>query len=114
MAVEFCRLALTQTAIATNLFPNGDCSSFTIERLNTNPFRGKPGKSFEAQNIIGGNYKEVDNLHDDTRIFGASVFPVDGVADTGFSPWLCSLRTRGFRGRHRCGVTLLSGMSSEM
>ena len=112
MAVEFCRLALTTSAIETNLFPNGDCSSFAIERLNTNPFRGKPGKSLE--NIIGGNYKEVENLHDDTRIFGASVYPVDSVADTGFSPWLCSLRTRGFRGRHRCGVTLLSGMSSEM
>jgi len=26
------------------------------------------------------------------------------------SPWLCDLRTPGFRGRHRCGVTLLSGL----
>ena len=25
-------------------------------------------------------------------------------------PYLCSLRERGFRGKHRCGVTLLSGM----
>ena len=28
-------------------------------------------------------------------------------------PWQCSLRTRGFRGRHRCGVTLLSGPTEE-
>lgn len=25
-------------------------------------------------------------------------------------PWLCSLREAGFRGRHRCGVALLSGI----
>ena len=24
-------------------------------------------------------------------------------------PWLCSLKGPGFTGRHRCGVTLLSG-----
>ena len=24
-------------------------------------------------------------------------------------PWVCSLRTRGFRSYHKCGVTLLSG-----
>ena len=24
-------------------------------------------------------------------------------------PWLCSLKESGFRGRHRCGVTLLAG-----
>ena len=24
-------------------------------------------------------------------------------------PWMCSLKTSGYRGRHRCGVTLLSG-----
>ena len=24
-------------------------------------------------------------------------------------PWMCSLKEAGFRGRHKCGVTLLSG-----
>ena len=24
-------------------------------------------------------------------------------------PWMCSIRTRGYNGRHRCGATLLSG-----
>ena len=40
-----------------------------------------------------------------TRIFGPT------TENTGLHqyPWLCSLRTRGYRGRHRCGVTLLSG-----
>ena len=28
-------------------------------------------------------------------------------------PWQCSVRTRGFRGQHRCGATLLSGPPSK-
>merc|ERR1719367_2364764 len=47
-----------------------------------------------------------------TRLQGATIFPTDSVDSTINSrlhPWQCSLRTRGFRGRHRCGVTLLSG-----
>ena len=40
-----------------------------------------------------------------TRIVG----PTTENTGTQQYPWLCSLRTRGYRGRHRCGVTLLSG-----
>ena len=50
---------------------------------------------------------------DEDRLVGAALFPVDfGSEDRDIipqHPWACSLRTRGFRGRHRCGVTLLSG-----
>ena len=50
---------------------------------------------------------------EDNRLEGASIYPSDLNYLTGptsaLHPWLCSLRTRGFRGRHRCGVTLLSG-----
>ena len=51
---------------------------------------------------------------DDQKLVGASVFPVelfkpDDRPLTSLHPWACSLRTKGFRGRHRCGVTLLSG-----
>ena len=53
------------------------------------------------------------NTEDDDRLVGAALFPVDfGSEDRDIipqHPWACSLRTRGFRGRHRCGVTLLSG-----
>merc|ERR1719192_2840004 len=53
------------------------------------------------------------NTADDDRLVGAALFPVDfGSEDRDIipqHPWACSLRTRGFRGRHRCGVTLLSG-----
>ena len=48
---------------------------------------------------------------EDNRLVGPSVFPVDinTTITSQHHPWACSLRTRGFRGRHRCGVTLLSG-----
>ena len=52
-----------------------------------------------------------NNNRDDTRLTGASIFPTDlGLAiNSQHHPWACSLRTRGYRGRHRCGVTLLWG-----
>ena len=51
---------------------------------------------------------------ENNKLVGASVFPVelfkpDDRPLTSLHPWACSLRTKGFRGRHRCGVTLLSG-----
>ena len=52
-----------------------------------------------------------DNKRGDNRLTGASVFPtdLDLAENSQHHPWACSLRTRGYRGRHRCGVTLLSG-----
>ena len=46
---------------------------------------------------------------------GATVYPVDTYDDINsrHHPWACSLRTKGFRGRHRCGVTLLSGPTEQ-
>ena len=29
-------------------------------------------------------------------------------------PWLCSLKEAGFKGNHRCGVTLLSGKHGNL
>jgi len=40
-----------------------------------------------------------------TKAFG----PTTADATVNRYPWLCSLKEAGFRGRHRCGVTLLSG-----
>ena len=57
--------------------------------------------------------------NDDTKLVGPAVFPVGLLKseDRNISsqhPWACSLRTRGFRGRHRCGVTLLSGQYTTL
>ena len=68
----------------------------------------KNKKNSKKPNLL----KNLNNTDDD-RFVGANVFPVDfGSEDRNVipqHPWACSLRTRGFRGRHRCGVTLLSG-----
>ena len=52
-----------------------------------------------------------------TRLAGATIYPTDldfRFGETSaYHPWLCSLRTRGFRGRHRCGLTLLSGPTDQ-
>ena len=95
MAVEFCHIAISPQADAINLFPKGGCANF--------------GEPSEAHNI--GEFPLERNLNDaNTRLFGASIKPVQiGNPSTRLHPWLCSLRTRGFRERHRCGVTLLSG-----
>ena len=64
-----------------------------------------------------GKSQKVGTKLDDNRLEGASIYPSDldylSGQTSALHPWLCSLRTRGFRGRHRCGVTLLSGPTVE-
>ena len=54
---------------------------------------------------------------DDSRISGSSVYLSDTdpteLVTSRHHPWQCSLRFQGFRGRHRCGVTLLSGPTEQ-
>ena len=57
------------------------------------------GCTFMAGLVKRGRSNEV------TKAFGSSTFQ----SNTTLNPWLCSLKERGFRGRHRCGVTMLSG-----
>ena len=112
MALEFCELADQQSAIEINLFPGGDCQAVlrksalqnlmkdeTQASLQSRPLSYKSAYDFSARRSIKG----------DTRIFGASTYPT--IRNEHSTPWMCSLRTRGYRGRHRCGVTLLSGIS---
>ena len=40
------------------------------------------------------------------RLIGSSSLD---VTDPLPYPWMCSIRTQGYNGRHRCGATLLSG-----
>jgi len=55
---------------------------------------------------------EKNSKNETNKLIGPSAYLVD-IDDTQVTsqhhPWACSLKTRGFRGRHRCGVTLLSG-----
>ena len=70
---------------------------------------------FRIYDEVSWDMKNRKKKPEDNKLVGASVFPVelhkpDDRGLTSLHPWACSLRTRGFRGRHRCGVTLLSGV----
>jgi len=84
LALEFCLLARNDLANCNpdmQLYNNADCI-------------------FLAK-LIDDSKRNVN----DVKSFGSSTTS----AETTYNPWLCSLKERGFRGRHRCGVTLLSG-----
>ena len=110
MAMELCRISFAPQAIAMNLYED-DCSSikqFTINKEVARPFKRTKAKNHRITNQPKTTEKKIVNsVNNNTRLFGSSIYPLTRVADA--NPWLCSLRTRGFRGRHRCGVTLLSG-----
>ncbi len=94
LALESCVLA----SLNTTLYPEGNCSWLGVN-LNSNP-----------QSAL---------IKNNTKTFGPSSSPI--FASTGIDnyvypiplknryPWQCSLRTPGFTGVHRCGVTLISG-----
>ena len=117
MALEFCRISLSPQAADIQLFPNGDCGSFEIEQTDfgglglPSPFLEDSINNKIVDYIPDLESKQEFKVNNSNRIFGSSVFPVTllPIEPTRHHPWLCSLRTRGFRGRHRCGVTLLSG-----
>ena len=121
MALEFCRLSLSPQAADIQLFPNGDCGSFELEQPDfggpdlQNPFLEDSINNKIVDYIPDLASKQEFKVNNSNRIFGSSVSPVTllPIEPTRHHPWLCSLRTRGFRGRHRCGVTLLSGKKAS-
>jgi len=134
MAMEICRISLSPAAAEMQLFPKGDCGtlpdfffilnadnlplpplfpSFPRSTGGKNPFVGKLSESNQILRHSSESVQKDDIRKDQEKIFGSSTFPVDVTPDTKHHPWLCSLRTRGFRGRHRCGVTLLSGPTED-
>ena len=70
-------------------------------------------KNNKKERKIKNNAKLKKVKKDEDRISGASGFLSDTYPNSDHHPWLCSLRSQGFRGRHRCGVTLLSGPTEQ-
>ena len=73
--------------------------------------KNKPKRNFKNRKT-GGKRKNAD----DDRLSGSSVYLSSNNpnGETSYHhPWQCSLRFQGFRGRHRCGVTLLSGPTEQ-
>ena len=91
------------------MFHLDQCQSYLLENLDN---------VYYPNTRVSSRPNEGPNAGDDgDRLEGASIYP--SVLDytegqtSALHPWQCSLRTRGFRGRHRCGVTLLSGPTKE-
>jgi hypothetical protein len=100
LAVESCILAILQPSF----YPRGDCAKLGVNLRIFNPYLPPPYLSNSVPSSIklqGPATQEVAGLE--------SCIDCIDVPSKNRYPWLCSLRTPGFRGIHRCGVTLLSG-----
>jgi hypothetical protein len=100
LAVESCLLAILEPG----LYPGGNCEELGVNLRVFSPFL--PGTSAMANSLLVKRRLQGPGTQDLT-------FPL-GVLGTSLPqknryPWQCSLRTPGYRGFHRCGVTLLSG-----
>ena len=83
---------------------NGRKKKFKLKKTKKNKTKNK-------------NKKNKRRKKNGNKISGSSVYLSDTnprrVITSRHHPWQCSLRFQGFRGRHRCGVTLLSGPTEE-
>ena len=81
--------------------------------------RKRKRKNKKKNKIKSKNKKKNKKVkRSDDRLSGASVYLSDTDKTSPWRssrhhPWQCSLRFQGFRGRHRCGVTLLSGPTEQ-
>jgi hypothetical protein len=93
LAIESCLLALLEPT----LYPSGNCAQLGVNLRVFNLYLHTPSLfSSLPTRLQGPATEEVVNL-------------VGGLPAKNRNPWLCSLRTPGYRGLHRCGVTMLSG-----
>ena len=100
MAVESCVLAILEPTV----YPKGNCDQLGVNLRVFNPF-------------LPANLSISNSLPGITKLQGPATEEI--VAFLGLNggqlpknnrhPWQCSLRTPGYKGTHRCGVTLLSG-----
>ena len=102
LALEICSFAkfMFERNIDDDLFEDKDCDKiiidnqfFDVDFFDTSKRQRKKSRK--------RNRKERTK----NKIFGATTTE----SKQNMHPWLCALKEVGFRGRHRCGVTLLSG-----
>ena len=90
----------------------GKKRSEKIKRRKKNRKEKKVTKGNKHQKMKKKRMEKLSQTNDE-RSSGASAYPSDTQTDnyvtSMYHPWQCSMRLQGFRGRHKCGVTLLSG-----
>jgi hypothetical protein len=98
MAIESCIIAI----LKPNLYPEGNCDQLGVNLRFFNGLLSPPHLS----NSLPVTTKLQGPGSEGVLAFGGP-FGLDALLKNRY-PWLCSLRTAGYRGVHRCGVTLLS------
>ena len=98
LAVESCILAI----IKHEVYPQGNCDQLGVNLRIFNPYLPSPHLSNSNPLIT-----KLQGLGTTEVVFFGGLLGSD-FPKKNRNPWLCSLRTPGFSGVHRCGVTLLS------
>jgi hypothetical protein len=94
MAIESCIIAILQP----DLYPEGNCDQLGVNLTVFNPL-------FYISSLFGTTKLQGPGT-EGVLAFGGAL-GLD-IPSKNRHPWLCSLRTSGYRGVHRCGVTILS------
>jgi hypothetical protein len=99
LAVESCILAILESS----LYPEGNCDQQGVILTTFNPWP-------DLLNLYNPSTRGTTKLQGpgtDGILAFQGIYGLVPPAKNRY-PWLCSLRTTGFKSPHRCGVTLLS------
>jgi len=113
LAIESCMLAILEP----DFYQGATCDKLGVNLWIFNPFiRNINNHTYSSLSSnrprLGG--PSTDVVATVGAVFGATFVQLaNNVPIKNRHPWLCSLRTPGFRGTHRCSVTLLSGPPQE-
>ena len=124
LAAEFCLLSSSFPEISAYYISQGlplcnDIYDLNIYRpkrrlkINRRKRKNKKKKKIKKK----GNKKNKFESNKDVGISLTALIFSDITANnyitSMYHPWQCSMRLQGFRGRHKCGVTLLSGPTEK-
>jgi hypothetical protein len=101
LAAESCILAILEPGF----YPEGNCKEQKINLRVYYPYGNLT--SYLYNSYLPNNSKLSGPATDAVTEFAGGI--IKQVPKINKHPWLCSLRTPGYRGVHKCGVTLLSG-----
>jgi hypothetical protein len=112
-AIESCILAILEP----ELYQGATCDKLGVNLWIFNPYlNNSPNYTYSS---LSRNPTRLEGPNTDVVASTGAVFGSDfvlltkNVPNKNRHPWLCSLRTPGYKGTHRCGVTLLSGPPQE-
>ena len=102
LAVEACVLAILEPTF----YPEGNCDQLGVNLRIFNQML--PSSAYLSNSLPGIATTRLQGPGTEDVVDFGGQLGLD-VPLKNRHPWLCSLRTPGYRGVHRCGVTLLSG-----